>query len=67
MLPVMAIIFAIMFPLAGLIIALIDRSNTEKQGKKMNTLTQAALIISIIRVALSIVLLIVSFLANFYR
>ena len=58
-LPIMALVFSILFPLIGLVIAIIDISNTKRQGKKTNPLTLAAFIIIGIRFVLMIVLLII--------
>ena len=59
MLPIMALVFSFIIPLVGLIIALVDLTNTKKQGKKMHACTMAALIVTGVRIALMILLLII--------
>ena len=63
-LPVLALVFSIMVPLIGLILAIVDRTNSVKQGKKGSPLTTAALVLSIIRFVMAFLVLLIPLLVN---
>ena len=53
-LPIMALIFSILIPLVGLILALVDMSNCRRENRKPEGLTIGAFVLSIIRLFLSL-------------
>lgn len=55
-LPVLALVFSILFPVVGLIFAFIDLAQTKSQNKKLSTMTIAAFIISSVRFAATILI-----------
>ncbi len=58
MLPILALIFSILFPFVGLVMAIIDMSKCRSENRKVSSMTTVALIISALRVLLSIGLII---------
>ena len=58
-LSIMALVFSIIIPIFGVIIACVDFGNTKKQGKKTNPCTIAAFIISGARLVLMFLFLII--------
>ena len=59
-LPIMSLVFSFIIPFVGLIMALVDLTNSKKQGKKVHACTTAALIISCIRFAIMILMVIIT-------
>ena len=59
-LPVMALVFSILMPLVGLIMALVDYSNRRTQGLEMHKFTKAAFIIVAVRAVFTGLLIIAS-------
>ena len=60
MLPILALIFSILFPVVGLVMAIIDMSKCRSENRKVSSMTTVALIISALRVLLSIGLIIMA-------
>ena len=63
-LSIMALVFSIIIPFIGLILALVDLGNTKKQGKKAHPTTIVALAIAGARFALMFILLIIGIVAQ---
>jgi len=67
MLPIMALIFSILMPFVGLILAIIDMARCKSQGKKQSSLTTAALVLSGVRIGLSILIMIFTLYGSMLR
>ncbi len=63
-LSIMALVFSIIIPFIGLILALVDLGNTKKQGKKAHPTTIVALAIAGARFVLMFILLIIGIVAQ---
>lgn len=67
MLPIMALIFSILMPFVGLILAIIDMARCKSQGKKKSSLTTAALVLSGVRIGLSVLIMIFTLYGSMLR
>jgi len=65
--PILALVFTIIFPLVGLVFAIVDAVTSKKQGRKLNGLTAAAFVILGIRLLLYIVFSIIMVFYTIYH
>ncbi len=54
-LPILALVFSIVFPLVGLVFALVDYASAKKENRKLNSMTVAAFIILGLRLLIYVV------------
>ena len=59
-LPIMALVLSIIFPIVGLIMAIVDYTNSKNQGREMHKYTKVAFIIVGVRFALMFLMIIAS-------
>ena len=67
MMSYMALIFSIIFPIIGLVFAIIDVATSKRDKKEMNKMTLAAFIIVGARVVLILLMFSLSFMGSFFK
>lgn len=65
--PLLALIFSFIIPIIGLVFAIIDMTKCKQANKKPSSMTVAALVIVIFRIAISVVMIAVTIFASTLR